>query len=66
MNLSTGSSRHRAEESGLSGTHRADMGSQGQAWPPGLQDHPQLCTDLGGSKLTPQLTALPRPSPPLP
>lgn len=40
MTLSTGSSRHRAEESGVSGTRRAEMGSQGQAWPPCLQDHP--------------------------
>lgn len=53
MTLSTGSSRHRAEESWVSETRRVEMGSQGQAWPPCLQDYPWCALSLAAPNSRP-------------
>lgn len=58
MTLSTGSSRHRAEESWVSETRRAEMGSQGQAWPPCLQDYPWCALSLAAPNSRPPAQGL--------
>ena len=57
VNLSTGSSRHRAEESRVSGTRRADMGSRGRPGPLACRSTPGGALSVAAPNSRPQLSA---------